>query len=238
MIAVTFALPTESRDFIRGIGARKNDHGVIAGSIGKTRIEILHTGVGGAIAEKRLRKYLELSTPDFVFATGFAGATMPGCSVGDLVLASNCSEPALLATAERVLARFKFRKGNLFTTSQMIDSAAERGELWSREQAIAVDMETATIASLCREKGLPLLSLRVLSDTPEEPFPLPAHVLFDVQRQRTMARRLVGYLVSRPASMIKLIRFSRQVKQARKSLTTAILSVLEGLQPSPFREGP
>jgi adenosylhomocysteine nucleosidase len=230
MIAVAFALPAESRDFIRRIGGRASEAGAIAGSNGRTAIEVLHTGVGCAAAERRLRKYLEHSTPDFVIAAGFAGATIPGCSIGDLILASNRSDPTLLASAEKSLARFKARKGNLYTGSEMIDSAAERAELWSREQAIAVDMETATIAAICRENNLRLLSLRVLSDTPEKPFPLPAHVLFDVQRQRTMARRLVRYLVSRPSSMIRLIRFSRQIKRARKSLTTALLTVLEGTQ--------
>jgi len=229
MIAVTFALPAESREFVRRIAGRKNDAGVVAGSLGPAAIEVLHTGVGCAIAERRLREYLAQSNPDFIIAAGFAGATGKGCSVGDIVLASNYSEPALLVTAEKSLARFKLRKGNLFTASQMIDSTAERAALWSREQAIAIDMETATVAAICREKGLRLLSLRVLSDTPEAPFPLPAHVLFDVQRQRTMARRLVRYLVSRPSSMVRLIRFSRRIRRARKSLTMALLSVLESV---------
>jgi adenosylhomocysteine nucleosidase len=228
MIAVTFALPAESRDFTRRIAGRANDAGVIAGSIGKVAIEVLHTGVGCAIAEKRLRKYLERSVPDFVIAAGFAGATVKGCSIGDVVLASNRSDAALLAAAEKNLTPLRPRKGNLFTAPEMIDSLTGRAELWSREQAIAIDMETATIETICRERGLRLLSLRVLSDTPEEPFPLPARVLFDVQRQRTMARRLVRYLVSRPSSMIRLIRFSRQIRRARKSLTTALLTVLEG----------
>jgi adenosylhomocysteine nucleosidase len=230
MIAVAFALPAESRDFIRRIAGRASEAGVIAGLNGRTAIDVLHTGVGCAVAERRLRKYLEHSTPEFVIAAGFAGATIPGCSIGDVILASNRSDPSLLASAEKSLVRLKPRKGNLFTASEMIDSAVERAELWSREQAIAVDMETATMAAICREKNLRLLSLRVLSDTPEKPFPLPAHVLFDVQRQRTMARRLVRYLVSRPSSMIRLIRFSRQIKRARKSLTTALLAVLEGAQ--------
>jgi adenosylhomocysteine nucleosidase len=232
MIAVTFALPAESRDFIRRIrGTERREDGVrvTAGSVGKTNIEVVHTGVGCAIAEERFRRYLERSTPDFVIASGFAGATMKGCSVGDIILASNRSDPALLAFANRSLAQFKVRQGSLVTVPGMIDSKIEREELWSREQAIAVDMETAAIAALCAQRGLRVLSLRALSDTPEEPFPLPAHVLFDVQRQRTMARRLVRYLVSRPGSMIRLIRFSRQVKRVRKNLTMALLAVLEYL---------
>lgn len=232
MIAVTFALPAESRDFIRrirGIERREGGARVTTGSVGKTTIEVVHTGVGCAIAEKNLRSYLEHSTPDFVIASGFAGATTKGCSVGDIILAANRSDPALLASANRSLAQFKVRQGNLVTVSGMIDSAIEREELWSQEQAIAVDMETATIAALCGARSLRLLSLRALSDTPEQPFPLPAHVLFDVQRQRTMARRLVRYLVSRPSSIIRLIRFSGHVKRVRKNLTMALLAVLESL---------
>ena len=101
MIAVTFALPAESRDFIRRIAGRPNAAVVTAGSIGNKAVEVLHTGVGCAIAERRLRKYLEQSTPDFVIAAGFAGATMRGCSIGDVILASNRSDSALLAAAEK-----------------------------------------------------------------------------------------------------------------------------------------
>jgi nucleoside phosphorylase len=230
MIAVTFALAAESRDFVRGIRGTEHRIGrvrVFKGSLGRHEIEVLLTGVGTGIAEERLRSYLENGTPEFFVSSGFAGATTRGYSVGDVILATNRSDPALTALAEKTLAQFTTRSGILFTSREMVDSPLVRADLWSREQAIAIDMETSSIAEICRERGLPLLSLRVLSDTPEEPFPLPAHVLFDLQHQRTMARRLVRYLVTRPSSLVRLIRFSRQIRRARGKMTEALVMLLE-----------
>jgi adenosylhomocysteine nucleosidase len=227
MIAITFALPAESRTFMKSLGALKCDERVIAGSLGGSEIELVHTGVGIGVAEQRLRAYLEHARPEFLIAAGFAGATTDNGRAGDIVLAPNYSDPTLLAQAEDALAALRPTVGNLFTAPQMLDSAKARAEVWEREKALAIDMETAAISEICRQHKVPLLSLRVLSDTPAEPFPLPAHVLFDVQRQRTIARRLVSYLISRPGSMLRLIRFSRRITRVRRRLSEALLTFLE-----------
>jgi hypothetical protein len=90
-------------------------------------------------------------------------------------------------------------------------------------------METEFIARTCAEHGVPLLSLRVITDTPRQPFPAPMKVLFDVQRQRTNYRQLSSYVLKNPVTLWRLIRFGIRVAHARKALTEAIIGLVRNL---------
>src|SRR5205085_2607457 len=82
----------------------------------------------------------------------------------------------------------------------IVDSVVERNEIARRSGAEAVDMETGAIAGVCNAHGVPLLSLRAISDSPTEPFPVAAHILFDIEQQRPNYGRLAVYLLRDPAS--------------------------------------
>jgi hypothetical protein len=90
-------------------------------------------------------------------------------------------------------------------------------------------METGAIADVCKVHGVPLLSLRVISDTSSEPFPAPPSVLFDVERQQTNFARLLVYLLRDPGSVWRLFHFGRQIAHARASLTDAIVALVREL---------
>jgi hypothetical protein len=87
-------------------------------------------------------------------------------------------------------------------------------------------METEFIAAACAAHRVPMLSLRVMSDTPSEPFPAPADVLFDLEKQRTNVARLVLYLVTHPGALLRLNAFRRRIALARQSLTSALDKLL------------
>jgi hypothetical protein len=95
-----------------------------------------------------------------------------------------------------------------------------------RTGAAAVDMETETIAELCAAHELPMLSLRVISDAAEQPFPAPAHVLFDLAKQKTDFVRLGSYLVTHPNAVARLNAFRRRINVARKALADALDRIL------------
>src|SRR5262249_14240721 len=111
----------------------------------------------------------------------------------------------------------------LFTTDSVVDSAEERNRVALESGAAAVDMETEVIARACVERDIRMLSLRAISDTPREPFPVPPAVLFDMNRQTTSLMRLAGHLVRHPAAVSRLARFFRQVEKARKELTGELI---------------
>jgi adenosylhomocysteine nucleosidase len=229
MIGITFALPSESSDLRRRLqGLERRGH-LLSGKIDNHDVTILHTGVGAKACNERLEILLHKTRPSVVISSGFAGAVSEQLRVGDLILAQNFSDRGLLATAERILCDRDPHRIKLFTSTSIIDSVAERNEIARAADAGAVDMETGAIADVCKVHGVPLLSLRVVSDTASEPFPAPPSVLFDIERQRTRPGRLLAYLLRGPGSISRLFRFSRQIARARARLADAIVALVPEL---------
>lgn len=207
MTAVTFALPSESSAFRRLLGDRHRE------------VAILHTGVGAEVCRQRIGPFLDAQSFDFLISSGFAGGIDPSLGVGDLLLAENFSDPALLARAREVLIS---RVAKLVTADRIIESPTERQQFAHEHGAAAVDMETEWIARACADRKIPLLSLRVISDTTAAPLPAPPAVLFDLARQKPNALKLTGYLARHPGRIVRLMRFARQIAFARANLAAAL----------------
>ena len=98
MIAVTFALPAESAEFVHLLSnkSRADRNGVttIRGKIEDRAIEVLHTGVGEKVCRQRLGKFLQDQQFDCLISAGFAGALDNDLKIGDLLLAENFSTVA------------------------------------------------------------------------------------------------------------------------------------------------
>ena len=229
MIGITFALPSESSGVRRQLQEIRRHDNLLAGKIAEREVTILHTGVGANQCNARLELLIHKARPAWVISSGFAGAVSEELRVGDLIFAQNFSDPALLANADRILGDRHPRTVKLFTATSIIDSVPERNEIARAAGAAAVDMETGAIADVCKVHGVPLLSLRVVSDSASEPFPAPPSVLFDIERQRTNFGRLLAYLLRDPGSVGPLFRFGRQIARARASLTDAIVALVRAL---------
>jgi len=229
MIGITFALPSESSDLVRQLQALQRHDKLLSGKIADRDVTILHTGVGAKNCNARLEFLLHKTRPRLVVSSGFAGAVSEQLHVGDLVLARNFSDPGLLASAERILRDHDPRLVKLFTSTSIVDSIAEQNEIARAAGAAAVDMETGAIAGVCNAHGVPLLSLRAISDTARQSFPMPPSVLFDIERQQTNFGRLLFYLVRHPSSVSTLLQFARRIARVRASLTDAIVALVREL---------
>jgi len=229
MIAVTFALPAESSEFLSRLKdksrADRNGIRVIRGKIDDRDIEILHTGVGEKVCRQRVEKFLQDHQFDLLITTGFAGALNDELQSGDLLLAKNFSTIDL---NERGLScsSLPIHVADLLTVSALIDSSNERNKISRASNAAAVDMETEFIARACATHGIPLLSLRVITDTPTQPFPAPPSVLFDIQRQRTHIAVLTKFFLADPRRIPGLLQFARRISRARKTLANALVSIV------------
>jgi purine-nucleoside phosphorylase len=205
VIAITFALPTESS------GLRDK--------IDNKNVTIFHTGVGRQRCEHVIATFLDATRPRLLISSGFAGGLSGSLMVGDVIAAENFSDGKLLSKSDA-------RRVKLFTASAIVE---DRQAIAHKHGADAVDMETEVIAHACAARSIPMLSLRVISDTAREPFPAPMSILFDIARQRPNYSRLFFYLLRNPARIARLIRFSRQISRARDRLTNAIVDLLRRL---------
>lgn len=142
MIAITFALPTESSDLRRQLRESREDGHFVFGKISDRSVTILHTGVGAKNCSEHVEALLHKTRPRLVISSGFAGAVTDDLQIGDLLLAENFSDRQLLASAERILSQRKTRNAKLFTSASIVDSVEQRDEIARASGASAVDMET------------------------------------------------------------------------------------------------
>lgn len=229
-IAITFALPAESSEFLRRLGnksrASRNGIKIVRGTIGHSAIEVIHTGVGEKICKERIGKFLENQECDFLISTGFAGSLNHELQVNDLLLAKNFSTVDLKHAS---LSNVSIYPADMLTVPALIDSSEERERIARESGASAIDMETEFIARACTAHSIPLLAVRVITDTPTQPFPAPPNVLFDIQRQRTHLASLARFFLADPRRVPTLIRFARRIARARKTLSTALVRIVHDL---------
>jgi nucleoside phosphorylase len=232
MIAVTFALPAESSVFVRRLrdktGIDRNGVRIVRGTMADQLIEVLHTGVGEEVCRERMAKFLQDQQFDLLISTGFAGSLSEELKVGDLLLAENFST---LDLNERpsLLASFPIHTADLLTVPAPIDSSDERNRIARTSGAAAVDMETEFIARACAEHGVPLFSLRVITDSARKGFPAPTKVLFDIEEQRTHLLRLATFFLAHPNRVPRMVQFARRIARAREILAEALVVVVRNL---------
>jgi nucleoside phosphorylase len=230
MIALTFALPSESSEFLRRLGnkSRGNRNGIriVRGTIGHRSIEVIHTGVGEKICKRRIGRFLENQQFDFLISAGFAGSLNHELQVNDLLVAKNFSTVDLKHAS---LSNVSIYAANMLTVPALIDSGEERERIAQESGASAVDMETEFIARACAAHDISLLALRVITDTPTQPFPAPPRILFDVQQQRTPLAVLARFFLTHPRRMPGLIQFAKRIGRARKILSNALVRIVPDL---------
>jgi nucleoside phosphorylase len=229
-IAVTFALPAESSEFLRRLGnksrANRNGISIVCGTIDHRSIEVIHTGVGENICRERIGKFLENQQFNFLISAGFAGSLNHELQVNDLLVAKNFSTVDLKHAS---LSNVSIYAANMLTVPAPIDSRDERERIGRESGASAVDMETEFIARACAVHRIPLLALRVITDTPTQPFPAPPSVLFDIHRQRTQIALLARFFLTHPRRMPGLVQFARRIARARKTLSNALVQIMREL---------
>ena len=227
MIAVTFALPQESRAFRRALKRpRASSAGpFVIGEVGRHEVILAHTGVGLTAAEETTGVLLRAHGPRLVIAAGFAGGLDPGLVVGDLVLATNFSAPDLLERSLPVADARSFF-GPVTSQAWALESVAHKADIARATKALAVDMETAAIAEKCNVAKVPLLAVRAISDTAKQALPVPFDDWFDIEQQRPRPRQLLAFLLKNPGRIVPFGGFVAGLPRCRRALTGFLLRFL------------
>lgn len=172
-----------------------------AAARGAPAFATLLTGVGPEHARRALSDYLTRERPALVVSTGFAGA-LGGVDVGTWVTATRIDGVEVeLRTGPAVGVE-------LTEASALV--TAPRGE------GGVVDMESAALARVAQSHDLPLMVLRLVSDSPDHPLPAflaPFTDAMSATRKRDWAlgalRGVRGALAD-PRGVARLVRDGRQ----------------------------
>lgn len=190
--------------------------------------------------ETARRALATLPQARLVVGTGVAGALSPGLRPGAIVVADRVMKAREDAThrryvVERVVAvsaedmahceralsaaRLDFSIGAILTSPRVLADADSKRLAMEQSGAIAVDMESAAIASEAAKRGIPFAVVRTVVDSLEDEV-VGAGIADEEGRVKPL--KAAGYLMHNPGAMMKLPRMLHNLALATRSLADAI----------------
>jgi adenosylhomocysteine nucleosidase len=119
----------------------------------------------------------------------------------------------------------------LLPVDRVVHQPREKKALGEKHQALAVDMESFDVAQVCRERHVPMLAVRVITDAVDEELP---HDMERLARQKTSAARwgaAIGTLLNRPSSIKDLWALQEKALIGTDRLGRFLLAMIEQLVP-------
>jgi nucleoside phosphorylase len=178
------------------------------------------TGIGSRNAEKSIRELLASAAKCEVITSGFAGGLNPEIKRGEVLW--DADESFSLAGQ---LARGDGRRGSFHCSNRIAATAPEKTALRKQTGADAVEMESAIIRAVCREKGVPSATIRVISDAADENLPLDFNALMSADQSMNYWK-LARSLIRNPGKIPKLIRLQQEINESSRRLAAFLEKLL------------
>ena len=213
------------------------------GRLGAAPVVLAVTGDGARHARHALPALLARHAAARVIVVGVAGAATPDLGAGALVAGERVvdardgavarSDAALVELAVRAGAR----RGVAVTAERIADTADEKRRLRALAAAacpeaaggpVTVDLESALFAAEARRAGLPVLVLRAVSDTADEPLPALLNRSRDEGGAVRRGRVALGLLAD-PRPLRQLLALRERVAAGARELARATTLVVEAL---------
>lgn len=224
-LGIVAALRGEARQ-LGGVKARSGSHIQLDDAV-----TLQVSGIGQANARTAAKTLISKGANALV-SWGFAGALVPGLRPGTIFLptlitdAQNNMLPVDTAWHDRLqhklsdTPRMAVQSGALFTSSTTIDTPADKRRFHQASGAMAVDMESAAIASVAAESGVPFMAIRSISDAANAALPSTALALIDTQGRLQLRRGLLHWLAhpQQTPSMLRLVMDTNRAGQALRSV--------------------
>ena len=131
----------------------------------------------------------------------------------DRVLCDGAVRAGLLLVAQD--SGLVVRVGTVVSSGTVVWQAEEKHRLRRLTDATGLDMESAAVAAVAQERGVPLVIVRTVSDLVDEDLPLD----FNLFLRPTGWIKGMQALISRPSSVVGLNRLRKQSRVAADRLT-------------------
>lgn len=190
-------------------------------------IRLCLSGMVPAVSKDRVDRFLDSQKLDLMICSGLAGALRPHVCVGEIIVQSE--DPRLITTAERALKEqgIPFHIGPLVTVSRPVLTPAARRELAASSPAIAVDMESQTIAKLCQQRNIPCLAMKGVSDGIDDDLS-PILEGFDIINIPRIALRVLA----KPQTWPLAARLASHSYRSANNLGHGVWATLQAIGPS------
>ncbi len=257
MILLFYAFAREIAPFKRRVRDRTplaldGLHGFRAEIGGKTFAVVGH-GIGHRRATETARRAFDsIPGAELVIGTGVVGALSSGLKPGDLVLSDRVMtldgdgrlDEQVIAVGDshlRAVARslasagIAYSTGAILTSHRVLANGAEKRRAKESTGAIAVDMETAALASEAAARNIPFVAIRAVLDEVDDEV-VGAEMADEHGNVRPLAA--TSYLIRNPATMLKLPKMIRNLSRATAAIADALTAIAyEGQTPDATKRG-
>jgi adenosylhomocysteine nucleosidase len=237
-----FALRREAAPFLRQFRPQQR----FPGAPGRARfcgpaslsVLVVETGVGSRRSAATLDWLLAqplldnvVYRPRFVLAVGFSGGLQDKLKVGDVVLATEVIDDhgTLVPTTwprelPEVEGTSTLHRGRILSMNAFIAASEQKRALGQRHNALAVDMESATVAQRCHQAGIPFGCIRAISD--DLGTSLSPQLVEVLSGGRVSVPGLLRHLIASPRLVLECYRLAWQTRHAADRLASALGKLL------------
>lgn len=228
-IGIVAALPEEARALV-GACSRRKTHGFAycrSHLNHDMHLVVVQSGMGMENAFSAAR-WLTENGVAALGCFGVSGGLDPDLRIGDLVFADAVfmerddginlvwkregrNSEVIFPCSEA--KDFPLRRGPIVTMKQAVLNAASKEALFHKTGAMAVDMETAAVARVANQSGLPFFAFRAICDTADVSIPEVLYLCVD-QKGRPRFFYLIGLMIRRPLLISHLLRMKRDFSTA------------------------
>ena len=194
-IGIVAAMPSEARLLLQALGVsepivenlREDPLAIYSGVVGSTKVFVVVSSIGKTNAAIATTNLISKVQPDLIINQGVSGSLMPSRGINSLVLATETlyhdqdrslyedftPYKTTFQTAANYTALLRIQcereapvnVGAICSGSAFIASKEISEDIVSRTGALAVDMESTSVAQVCDQFNVPLVILRAISDS-------------------------------------------------------------------------
>lgn len=244
-VGVVFALEIEAGGLVdlltRPVTLRGRGFVVRRGAIAGRRVAVATSGAGWGRARHATEALIDGHAPRWIISAGFAGGLNPGLSRHDIVMADSLVDATgarftLDLSVDRSTLSKGVHVGTLLTTEKIVRLPDEKRAWGERHGALAVDTETTAVAAVCRDRRVPMLAVRILTDAVDETLPADVQHLTDQTSPAARLGAALGTVWRRPSSVKDLWGLRETALTGSDRLARFLVGLIEGLTP-PGAEG-
>ena len=176
------------------------------GELGKQTVHVSLIGMGPVHCVEPAAEAMRLVKPKRVILAGFGGALDPKLQRGEVIIDRG--------------------EGKIHTAADVVSTAADKARLFEETGCPLVDMESAPVAEVAKELGLPLTVIRAVSDTASEEMPAFLDKGYDRAAGKETPLRMAGHMLTHPGDIGRLRRLLKSWEPVRQALAEAISAEL------------
>jgi adenosylhomocysteine nucleosidase len=219
-VLVVAAMRSEMKAFRKRLGTQlgSDGGGVVTGVL----------GIGTALARSTTERLVGEADPDHVMVVGIAGGVGSTTAIGDLVVPEVVLDGASGAEHRPASIVGFPNRGTLHTSDELIVEPHRIAALVDRG-VVALDMETAAVADVCVQRGIPWSVLRGISDHADAELIDPAILGLMGPEGEARPGAVARYLATHPHKVAHLARLSKGLDAATAASSDAAVQALSRL---------